>query len=191
MSAIARNSPDSDVDSDSDTDAWGAYTARVPRSRKTMNTYLPVELIREIFLNCIESNQMKSGQLASVCRYWRSVITTIPHLWSTLRVETWTETEQVATWLQRAYPKKVIIDPQSDSQGPSGTPMFAALQSSLTSTGQWNELTISSFLPENLASQLGVQVASPMNMLKVLNVEAGCRHSPSFVHLLKDRKSVV
>ena len=158
--------------------------ARARTSEKTINTYLPMEIIQKTFLYCIDSNQKKSGQLASVCRYWRSVITTMSHLWSTLRVGTWTETEQVITWLQRAYPKKVIIDPQRDSQSPSEAPIFAALQSSLTSTDQWNELTISSFPPENLASQLGVQVASPMKVLKVLNIEAGCVHSPSFAHLL-------
>jgi len=127
---------------------------------------------------------MKSVQLALVCRHWRSVITTMSHLWSTLRVGTWTESEQVATWLQRAYPKKVIIDAQSDIQGPSTTLPFVALQRALASTGQWNELTISSFPPENLASQLGFQTASPMNMLKVFHVAAGCVDSPSFTHLL-------
>ena len=143
-----------------------------------------MELLREIFLYSIESNEMKSGQLASVCRYWRSVITSIASLWSTLKVGTWTEMEQVAFWLQRAYPKKVIIDPQGDSLRPSKTPMFAALQNSLTSTGQWHELTISSFPTEHLASQLGLQVASPMNALKMLHVAAGCANSPSFAHLL-------
>jgi len=143
-----------------------------------------MELMREILLYCIESNEMKSGQLASVSRYWRSVITTLPSLWSTLRVGTWTETEQVVTWLQRAYPKKVIIDPKGDSQTPSDAPMFAALHNSLTSTSQWNELTISSFPPENLASRLGIQAASPMNVLKVLHVEAGFINSPSFAQLL-------
>ena len=127
---------------------------------------------------------MKSGQLASVCRHWRSVITSIASLWSTLRVGTWTETEQVATWLHRAYPKKVIIDPQRDSQSPSEAPIFAALQNSLTSTGQWNELTISSFPPENLVIQLGIQDASPMNVLKVFHVAAGCVQSPSLARLL-------
>ena len=156
----------------------------IPRDGKTINTYLPMELLREIFLYNIESNQIKSGQLASVCRYWRSVITSIARLWSTLRVGTWTEMEQVATWSQRAYPKKVIIDPQEDSQRPSGAPMFSALQNALTSTGQWQELTISSFPPEDLASQLGVQVAGTMNVLKVLHVVAGCDPSPSFTHLL-------
>ena len=92
--------------------------------------------------------------------------------------------EQVATWSQRAYPKKVIIDLQGDSQRPSGAPMFSALQNALTSTGQWHELTISSFPPEDLASQLGVQVAGTMNVLKVLHVVAGCDPSPSFTHLL-------
>jgi len=151
---------------------------------ETIITYLPMEVLREIFLYSIEVNQTKSGQLASVCRYWRSIITTMAHLWSTLKVGTWTETDQIATWLQRAYPKKVIIDPRRDIQSPSKGPMFAALQNALTSTSQWNELTISSFPPEDLASQLGIQVASPMSMLKVLHVEAGCTNSPSFTHLL-------
>jgi len=70
-------------------------------SIKTINTYLPMELMREVFLYCIESNQIKSGQLASVCRYWRSVITTLPSLWSTLRVGTWTERERVSIWLSK------------------------------------------------------------------------------------------
>jgi hypothetical protein len=157
----------------------------VPPNSGSINTYIPVELMREIFLHSIELNQMKSGHLASVCRYWRAVITTMAHLWSTLRVGTWTEAEQVATWSQRAYPKKVIIDPQRDSQSPSEAPMFAAFQNSLTSTGQWHELTISSFPPENLASQLGVQVANSMNVLKVLHIAAGCVYSPSFAHLLE------
>ena len=156
----------------------------IPLDGTTINTHLPMELLREVFLYSIESNDMKSGQLASVCRYWRSVITSIAGLWSTLRVGTWTETEQVATWLQRAYPKKVIIDPQRDSQSPSEAPMFAGLRNSLTSTGQWNELIISSFPPEDLAIQLGVQVANPMKVLKVLHVAAGCVHSPSFARLL-------
>jgi len=156
----------------------------LPPPSGTISTYLPMELMREVFLYCIESNQIKSGRLASVCRYWRSVITTLSRLWSTLRVGPWTETEQVITWLQRAYPKKVIIDPQRDSQSRARAPMLAALQSSLTSTGQWNELTISSFPPENAASQLGIQVANPMKVLKVLHVEVGCMHSPSFAHLL-------
>jgi hypothetical protein len=150
----------------------------------TINTFLPMELLREIFLYSIESNAMKSGQLASVCRYWRSVISSMAHLWSTLRVGTWTETGQVTTWLQRAYPKKVIIDSQRDSQSPPKAPMFAALRNSLTSTSQWNELTISSFPAEHLASQLGVQVATPMKVLKVLHVAAGCVDSPFFALLL-------
>ena len=106
------------------------------------------------------------------------------HLWSTLRVGTWTEREQVATWSQRAYPKKVIIDTQGDSQMHSITP-FSALQDALENTNQWHELTISSFPPENLASaQLVLQYAKPMIALRILRVAAGCVNSPSFTHLL-------
>ena len=127
---------------------------------------------------------MKPGHLASVCRRWRSVITAIPHLWSTLTVGTWTETEQVATWLQRAiHEKKIVNDTQGDSQGSSNTLPCAALRDALTSTDQWHELTISSFPYENMASQLGFQGAMPMNVLKTLNVVAECVPSPSFTQL--------
>ena len=156
----------------------------IPPDGKTINTYLPSELLTEIFLYSIDSNQMKSGHLASVCGYWRSVITAMPHLWSTLRVGTWTETERVATWLQRAYPKKVAIDAQRDRESPSKAPSFAALQDALATTGQWHELTISSFPSEDIASQLGFRGAMPMKMLRTLHVDLRCVHSPSFTHLL-------
>ena len=154
------------------------------QDRVNINSYLPMELLREVFLYCIEVNQMKSGQLASICRHWWSVITSIASLWSTLRVGTCTETERVATWLQRAYPKKVVIDIERDYQSQSEALAFSALQNSLTSTDQWHELTISSFPAENLASQLGIQVAIPMNGLKILHMAAGCMHSPSLTHML-------
>jgi len=137
-----------------------------------------------VLLYSIESGQMRLHNLASVCRHWRAVVTTLPSIWSTLRVGTWTERERVATWLQRAYPKKVVIDTQRDGQAPSDTLPFAALQDALASTGQWGELTISSFPPENIASQLDFQAAMPMNVLKTLHVVAGCVHTLSFMYLL-------
>jgi hypothetical protein len=143
-----------------------------------------MELLREIFLYSVEVDQMKSGQLASVCRHWRSVITSIASLWSTLTVSTWTEREQVATWLQRAYPKKVVIDTQRDGKSLYEAPSLVALQDALKSTVQWNELTIASFPPESLASQLDFHVASPMNVLRTLHVGSGCVHLPSFTRLL-------
>jgi len=188
MSAIDRNrlhwaiAPHWDIASD--WDIAPDWMLLVPPSGKTINTYLPMELIREIFLYSIESNQMKSYQLAPVCRYWRSVITTLSSLWSTLKVGTWTERERVPIWLQRAYPKKIVIDTQRDGQLPSNALPLSALQDALAHTRQWRELTISSFPPENLASQLGVQGAGPMKALKVLHVAAGCMDSSSFAHLL-------
>ena len=80
--------------------------------------------------------------------------------------------------------KEVVIDTQRDGESPSEDPAFAALQNALTSTSEWHELTISSFPPENLSSQLGVQVASPLSVLEVLHVAAGCADSPSISHLL-------
>jgi len=149
-----------------------------------INTYLPEELLRDIFLYNIEVNQIKPGQLASVCRYWRSIITSMSHLWSTLRVGTWTETEQVTIWLQRAYPKKVLIDTERDGQRSSNALPFAAFRDALASTSQWHKLTITSFPPENLASPLGFRGATPMDVLRTLHVEGGCVRSPSFTHLL-------
>ena len=157
----------------------------VPPYGKTINTYLPMELMKEIFLYSInESNHMKSGQLASVCRYWRSVITTISRLWSTLRIGSWTETVQVTTWLQRGRPKKVIIDTEGDGHKIYKTLPFAALRDALERTDQWHELTIFSLPPEGLNSWIDLQFAHKMKVLKVLNVAAGCVQSPSFAPLL-------
>ena len=144
--------------------------------------HLPLELLREIFLCSIEGNQMKSGQLASVCRHWRSVITSIGSLWSTLRFGTWTETERVATWLQRARPKKIVIDIQ-DQRIISRIP-FAALRDALESTGQWHALTISSLPHEDPVIQLYFQFAGPMGVLKMLHVAAECVRAPPLAHLL-------
>ena len=117
-----------------------AFQARypMPQGRSDINTCLPMELLREICLYSIEDHQMKSGQLASVCRHWRSVIISITSLWSTWTVITWTEREQVATWLQRAYPKKVVIDTQRYAHIFSNA-SFVAPQDALASTDQWNE----------------------------------------------------
>lgn len=153
---------------------------------KSINDYLPMELLRDIFLYSIESNQVKSGHLASVCRFWNSVIITISHLWSTLRVEAYTKRERVAIWLQRAYPKKVVIDTQRYGHVVTSIPLapFDALQDALANTSQWHELTISSFLPDHVACLLAIQGLMPMNLLRTLNVAAGCTKSPSFTHLL-------
>jgi len=156
-----------------------------PPDGKTINRYIPVELLKEVLLYSIEVNQMTSGHLASVCRYWGSVITTIASLWSTLRVGDWTEKERVTTWFRRAYPKKVIIDIPKRRQWQSRTPTFSALQRALSSTDQWNELTISSFPPEDLISHIDFQVVEPMKVLKALHVATGCVYSPSLAHLLE------
>jgi hypothetical protein len=147
-------------------------------------TYLPADLLREIFLYSIEANHTEHGQLASVCRHWQTIITSTGSLWSTLRVGTWTDRERVTAWLQKAEQKNVIIDTQRNDQVSSNALPLSALQDALAYTHQWRELTISSFPPDDVVSQLGFQVASPMNVLKVLHIAAECTHSPSFAHLL-------
>jgi len=139
-----------------------------------------MELMREVFLYCIESNQMKPGLLGSICRYWRSVIAILPSVWSTLSVGTWTERERVAIWLQRAHPKKIAID--TERGGWLSSPSLAALEDALAHTDQWNELTISSFPEEYRARRLGVQVASRMNMLTVLHVRRRRMYAFSLIY---------
>ena len=86
--------------SDSYISPWPQGDKRIPPPqiticRKSIDS-LPMELLRNIFLYSTELNQVKSGRLASVCRFWRSVIITISHLWSTLRVEAYTKKERVS-----------------------------------------------------------------------------------------------
>jgi hypothetical protein len=158
----------------------------VPTHIKTINTYLPMELLREIFLYSMESNHLKSGQLASVCRHWRSVITGIASLWSTLRVDAWTEKERVSTWLQRAYPKKIVIDTRTPKGHKERSKPLAinAIENALTDTEQWHELTIFSLPRECDVIEDGIRAARPMKVLKVLHIAAECAHTPTFAHFL-------
>jgi hypothetical protein len=72
MSAISRDLPHSTIARHA-----GRHMLMAPPHGKTINTYLPWELLRKIFLYSMQSNFMKPGTLVSVCRYWRFVITTI------------------------------------------------------------------------------------------------------------------
>ena len=78
----------------------------------------------------------------------------------------------------------VVIDTQRDGRKSSNTQPFAMPQDAVSSTREWNELTISSFPPEDLASLLGFPVANLLNGPKVLHIASGCTHSPSLTHLL-------
>ena len=97
----------------------------------------------------------------------------------------WTDVARVSTWLQRAYPKKVVIEGLTHMEELFPRPPYAALRVALASTDQWNELTISSFPPEYLFSQRDFPVAAPMKALKVLHVGIECVHSPSLVRLFQ------
>ena len=140
---------------------------------KTINSHLPMELLRDIFLTSVEANKTKPGQLGAVCRYWRATIIGIPIFWSTLRVGIWTEREQVAIWLKRGFPLKVVIDAKRGNQRRSKTRPYAALQHILATTEKWHELTIFSFPSEYTGSELNFRVARPMKLLKALCIEAG------------------
>ena len=133
-----------------------------------------MELLRDIFLNSVEANKTEPGQLAAVCRYWRSIIIGIPILWSTLKVGMWTEREQVAIWLQRGFPLKVVINVERarDRWRSFYIRPFAALPDILATTDKWHELTISEFPPEYTGSMFNFRVAKPMKLLKTLCVEA-------------------
>lgn len=140
---------------------------------KTINNHLPMELLRDIFLTSVEANKTKPGQLGAVCRYWRATIIGIPIVWSTLRVGIWTEREQVAIWLKRGFPLKVVIDAKRGSQRRSNTRPYAVLQDILATTDKWHELTIFSFPSEYTGSELNFRVARPMKLLRTLLIDAG------------------
>ena len=90
------------------------------------------------------------------------------HLWSTLRLGTWTEIENVDIWLDRSRQGllTVKIDPQKDVRMPSSDPPYAGLQHALRSMDRWKDLELaSSPAPEIFGGAMNFQTAEPMGQL--------------------------
>jgi hypothetical protein len=167
---------------------WGPrFKHYVHIPRRSINHWLSVEILAYIFLYIVESSQIIPYQLVSVCRRWRNVINSMANLWSTLRLGTWTEIENVHIWLERSKegPLVVSIDPQRDAKRPISSLPYAGLQYAFKSVDRWQDLVITSFTTAAVFDgAVDFQTAKPMGHLKSLEVGYRCQDSATLTLLL-------
>jgi hypothetical protein len=167
---------------------WGPrFKHYVHAPRPSINNRLSIEILSYIFLYAVEARLMTPYQLVAVCRRWRNVINGMTQLWSTLRLGTWTEIENVHLWLERSRqdPLTVIIDPQGDMTKPSSDSVYSGLRYALRSMDRWQDLVVASApIPEVFGSSIYMQTAMPLDHLTSLELGERCQNSATLTHLL-------
>jgi hypothetical protein len=92
---------------------WGPHFMHYIHSPcHSINNWLSIEILTDIFLYAVEAHHMSPYQLVTVCHHWRNVINSMTHLWSALQLGTWTEIENVHLWIERSRqaPLTITID---------------------------------------------------------------------------------
>jgi hypothetical protein len=167
---------------------WGPrFKHYVHAPRLSINNWLSIELLSYIFLYAVEACMMTPYQLVAVCRRWRNVINSMTHLWSTLRLGTWTEIENIHLWLEwsRDGLLTVKVDPQRDTRKPLGDSAYAGLQYALKSMNRWQGLVVASTpIPEAFGKSIDIQGAMPLGHLACLELGERCLNSATLTDLL-------
>ena len=168
--------------------SWGPrFMHYVHPPRRSINQFLSIEMLSDIFLYAVEAYQMTPYQLVAVCRRWRNIINGMSHLWSTLRLGTYTEIENIDIWLDRSRngPLTVKIDPQRDMGRQSNDQPYAGLQYALRSIYRWQSLVIASSLThETFGEAVDFQTAKPFEHLTSIELGQRCQDSSTLTRLL-------
>ena len=168
--------------------SWGPrFMHYVHSPRRSINQFLSIEMLTDIFLYAVEAYQMTPYQLVTVCRRWRNVINGMSHLWSTLRLGTYTEIENIDIWLDRSRQGllTVKVDPQRDIESRSDHKPYVGLRHALSSIDRWQTLVVaSSPTPEAFGKAVNFQTAKPFEHLASLELGQRCEDSATLTHLL-------
>jgi hypothetical protein len=160
---------------------WGPrFKHYVHSPRRSINNWLSVEILTDIFLYTVEAHHVSPYQLVSVCRRWRNVINSMTHLWSALQLGTWTEIENVHLWIERSRqgPLTITIDLHRDAKKPSGSQPYAGLQYAFSAMDRWQDLVIAEFPPpEAFGGAVDFLTAKNMSHLRSLEVGDRCLDS--------------
>ncbi len=155
---------------------------------------LPVELLAEIFLLEICGNNRPPLELARVSQSWRAVILSMPRMWSTFWLSTWTKAEKIDFILERSgrLPLDVEIDTGADvfKIMDEKEVRFAGIESGMSVASRWRNLVVTSFpsrvdidahwTPKRPSFTFG----RPINALESFRIKNPCEDSILFEQLL-------
>jgi hypothetical protein len=151
--------------------------------------FLPHEILGEIFSFTFQEDREDIYNLLGVCKLWRDLVNDNAHFWSTLRIRTWTEEDQVKTWLTRSRGLlNVAIDTgiASHSRENRWQAPYAGFQEVIRSASSWQKLVILSFPSDNASETLRFTPDSGAEIpnLKSVEVSSHCQQSTRFNLLL-------
>ena len=154
---------------------------------------LPIEMLSEIFTVAIMVHGCSSLRLIRVCRSWRWVLMTMPRIWSTIKVRTWTRTDFIKFLLERT--RRVTLDIEIDTESDSGfyiadpSRPYAALAMVAKTSTRWRNLTIHSFPREmDLMSSEAIRsllvFEGPMEALESFRITGTCETNTVLTKLI-------
>ena len=155
---------------------------------------LPVELLAEIFLLAICGNDHPALELARVSQSWRAVILSMPRMWSTFRLSTWTKAEKIDFILGRTgrVPLDVEIDTGADvlKVVDEKEMRFAGMERGMSVANRWRNLVVTS-LPSKVdvdaywtPKKPSFAFNGPINALESFRIKNPCEDSILFEQLL-------
>jgi hypothetical protein len=155
---------------------------------------LPVEILAEIFLLTICGNDHPPLELARVSRSWRAVILSMPRMWSTFRLSTWTKVEKIDFILERTgrVPLDVEIDTGADvfKVVDEKEMRFSGMQRSMIVASRWRNLVVTSFPSRAdidahwIPTKPSYSSIGPINALESFKIKNPCEDSILFEQLL-------
>ena len=160
---------------------------------------LPTEMLSEIFTVVILVYQCSPLRLMRVCRSWRCVLMTMPRIWSTIKIRTWTRTDFIQFLLERT--RRVTLDIEIDTDSDSGfyiadpSRSYAALAMVAKTSTRWKNLTIHSFPREAdlmNSEALGSLIVfdGPMEALESLRITGPCEMNTVLTKLIILARSI-
>ena len=152
-------------------------------------TWLPIELLHQIFLPIIEETSSTPLVLMLVCKQWHDIITTI---WGSLNLGTTTPIDAVARKLERnQWLLDIVVDTDSDrdDSDPFGS-AFKAMFAVIEASQRWRSFVVESFpaeadLPEDFVIRhLQRSSNATMSRFTTFKIKSTCETSPLLNGLL-------
>jgi len=161
--------------------------ARLITSLQSPISYLPFELLADIFTIAVEQLGVSPATLQRVCPPWRALAA---RLWGTLHMGTWTEIQPIKAILERnPSSMTVVVDTKIDEAlSVSSQEPYAALALAWTSAPRWRSLTINSFPSDAFilaSNNTALAPRVPLENLESLSVGIGCDSSQYIKELIE------
>ena len=155
---------------------------------------LPPEMLAEVFQMAVCVNDQSPLELARVSQSWRSVVLSMPRIWSNLRLSMWTKADKVDFILERTrhVPLDIEIDTGADifKVVDEKEIRYAGMERAMSVASRWRSLIITGFpskvdidahwTPAKSASTF----SGPIDTLESFRIQNHCEDSILFEQLL-------